>query len=848
DPGWRTGGEEDEWHWGICRGGPGVAHSGSRCYGTDMKGSDYRYNRNADCYVRTGWIDLDGYTTATLEFYDWYILEDGDDFVYLQVYDDESWSWHTIATYTGSQESWTHKTYDLSAYVGKSIRIRWLLESDSDYIRYDGYYLDDVVLTATRQGVPSGYYAIDAERGRNRSIILGFDLNSDAIDPESRTNYLRNVLAWLAEGAGYATEIWVNNDPPEGWLDDPTHVDSIQAGINAVPPGGRVYVIGTDGQVYEENVVVNKAIDLIGIDNPTIRIGGDYVVKIESDWVKLDGFTIEGNAADNGIYLENAARCTITNCTIYNVTEIAICLESSHNNTISNNIIHDVPYGIYGSWSLGNRIINNEIYSTEGGIYLYKSSLSIIQDNLIHDNGATGGIHMEGMEQSIIYNNTIYNNTGDGIHMISSTNRNTIQENVIWNNSNGIHLEISNSNMIYNNTITECSESAIFIEDFSHSNTIRGNTMMYNTYGMDVENSSNNGIIECSIAYNTYGIYFFSSSSNVMQLNNIYNNSNGGIVFASTSNNNAVYSCSIINCSRGIYISSSLNNTIEENEIAYNDDVGIYLYYSASGFAGENGIINNSIYDNSMGVYLVSSDGNIINGNTFYNNTGEHIKLSSSVENTITNSTIYNGLYGIYLTRASYNTIYNNTVYHVSEHGIALYSYSTENDIIENMISDSKDGIHIEYSNTNSILNNTLTENNENGIYSSSSYLNTIGNNMIYLNDGDGILLYLSDQHTITNNIIYNNTHGIHLLSSGGSGNIITENEIYGNTGSGILLENSETSNSIRQNEIYENAYGIFADSSDDNTIDSNEIYGNINIGLYLIFSNGNKINNNSIS
>ncbi len=874
NPGWTTGGSKDEWDWGICRGGPGVAHSGSRCYGTDMSGSDYRYNNNAHCYVRTGWIDLDGYTTATLEFYDWYILEDGYDFVYLQVYDDESWNWHTIATYTGSQQSWTHKTYDLSAYTGKSIRIRWLLDSDGA-VRYDGYYLDDVKLTATKQGVPSGYYAIDAERGKNRSIILGFDLNSDAIDPESRTNYLRNVLAWLAEGAGYATEVWVNNDPPEGWLDDPTHVDSIQAGINAVPPGGRVYVIGTDGQVYEENVVVDKSVDLIGIDNPTIRIGGNYVVKIESDWVKMDGFTIEGNAAENGVYLEDAARCTIVNCTIRNVSKMGIYLSNSHNNTIQNNSIYNALYGIYGSWSLGNHITKNDIHSDEAGIYLYKSSLSIITDNLIYDNGATGGIHMEGMERSIIYNNTIYNNTGDGIHMISSTNRNTIQENTIWNNSNGIHLEISNSNIIYNNTIEECDGSAILIEDFSHSNTIRGNILTHNTYGMDIKNSSNNGIIGCSIAYNTYGIYLFSSSSNVMQLDNIYNNSNGGIIFASTSNNNAVYSCSITNCSRGIYIWSSLNNTIEENDITYNGDAALYLYYSASGFSGGNRIINNSIHDNNMGAYLISSDGNIIDKDTFYNNTAEHIKLSSSDENIITNNTIYNGLYGMYLTRASYNIIDNNTIHHVSEHAIALYSYSTENNIIENVIGDNKDGIHIESSNTNNILNNTLFENNENGIYVASSYLNIIENNTIYLNDNDGILLLSSDQQTITNNTIYNNTNGIHLISSGGSGNVITENEIYGNSFSGILLENSKAStagnneitgneiygnsesgiylyssntNSIQQNEIYANEYGIFTNSSDDNTIESNAIYRNTNIGLYLISSNGNRINNNSIS
>ena len=875
DPGWTTGGSEDEWDWGICKGGPGVAHSGSRCYGTDMSGSYYTYNNHANCYVRTGYIDLTSATSATLEFYDWYELENNYDYVRLQVYDG---SWHTIQSFTGSQNSWTHKTFDLSPYVGNNIRIRWLLQSDGA-VRYDGYYLDDVTLTATQQGIPNGYYAIDAERGRNRSIILGFDLNADEITQESRTNYLRNVLAWLAEGAGYATEVWVDNDPPEGWLEEANHVDTIQAGINAVPPGGRVYVIGTSGQVYDENVVVNKAIDLIGIDNPTIRASGTSVVDIESDWARIDGFNIEGNSAENGIYMENSARCTIINCTISNVTRMGIYLSSSHNNTIQANTIQNAnSYGIYASLSLGNRIINNDISNSNTGIYLYKSSLSTITGNTIYNNDDGGGIYLEDLEQTMIYNNSILNNLGDGVHLIASTNRNTIENNTIQNNSNGIHLEISNSNIILSNNLLNNVNSGIYIEDYSHSNTMRGNNLLYNTMGINLQNSSNNGILYNSIQNNQYGVYSLSSSNNIFQINTICNNTHEGISLLSSSDNNMIYSSTIQNNSYGIYVHLSRNNTIEKNDISANNDDGIYFYYSMSGFSGGNRIINNTIYSNNgSGVSLYSSNGNIINDNKIYLNTENGISLSySSDENVVTNNTIYNTYYGIYLSRAHYSTIMYNNIYHVSEHGIALFSYSSENDLINNTVNDSKNGIHLEYCNINNIVNNTLFENNENGIYITSSDLNTINNNIVYSNDDNGIALISSDENSLVENLIYSNTNGIYLLLAGGAGNTVSSNEIYGNTNHGVFLNSSRTAtagnNEIVENEIYSNGGdgicllssninsvqgntirlntldGIYLNSSDSNTIQGNIIFQNMQNGLLLYLSGSNDVQSNNIS
>jgi hypothetical protein len=148
-PGWSHGGTQDEWNWGTCGGGPGSSHSGSKCVGTDMIYSgdnSYNYNNNTNCWWVTPEINLNSYSYAAIKFFDWYMIEDGGyqyDKVYVEVYYNSAWN--TIDIYSGSQQTWTYKIYDLSAYVGNSIQIRWRLLSDT-YVTYAGYYLDDVII------------------------------------------------------------------------------------------------------------------------------------------------------------------------------------------------------------------------------------------------------------------------------------------------------------------------------------------------------------------------------------------------------------------------------------------------------------------------------------------------------------------------------------------------------------------------------------------------------------------------------------------------------------------------------------------------------------------------------
>ncbi|MDD5777993.1 MAG: NosD domain-containing protein [Candidatus Thermoplasmatota archaeon] len=884
DSGWGHGGyyyDEyyDEWEWGLCGGGPGIAYSGSKCVGTDMSGTTWSslcYNRNAYCWWYTPQIDLSDCTGATLEFYDWHKFAGGDE-LRLRVYDGSSY--YTLHTYTGQNEQWTHRSYDLSTFTGDQIRIYWVLEDNRDYYVDYGYYLDSVWINASQQSMPSANFAIDATREHNRSVILGFDLNADQIHQDDRKAYLINLLSWLSEGAGYITEVWVNNDPPEGWLDDESHVASIEAGIDAVPPGGTVYVIGSSGQVYNENVVVNKAVKLIGVDTPILRASGTNVVTITADWARLQGFTIEGNSADNALYMSNTVKCTITNCTIRNVVNTAILLSKSHNNTISNNLIHGASGGISASMSLGNRITGNTIRSnTEGGIYLYKSSLTSISNNDIYNNGNYAAVVLDSLREATVSGNTIHDNTGPGIHLISSSNKNIVSHNIIQNNSQGISFEISNNNIILGNTITGNRQHGIYLVDYSNGNTIRENTITGNNYGLWSQDSSNFAVLLNTITNNQNGIRLSSSSDCNIQSNTISNHTNQGVYLLSSSNNNLFSTNTITNNSVGVSMDSTRNNTFQFCNISANRGNGVYLYYAMQSLEGENIFTNNTISWNAgSGVSLHSSTGNTIHENNIYCNTGEAIKIIMSTNaNTITNNTFRNNSYGLYIDGSSRHYIANNTIFSHLQSGIYLLNSASLNSIIMNSIHNNTNGITLRASSQNNISGNTVENNHLKGILlTSSSMSNTIRDNLVASHAEDGIYVSSSDINTIHKNTITNNFNGIHLVSSGGTGNTILnntvnsnanhgvylenskqsadgnnqilKNRIYGNTGNGIHLTSSK-GNAMQNNDLHDNNQGICLYSSNNNDLSSNVIYGHGGTGIYISNSNDNTVLANQVS
>lgn len=182
-------------------------------------------------------------------------------------------------------------------------------------------------------------------------------------------------------------------------------VGGIHAPINIsgnndfTPSNGVSSGIGT----YENPYIIRDLI--IEIDGPPncIFINNTSVFfKIENCTLKNSGsgvgnFTIKLNNVSNGWIFNN------------DISLAGISLISSHNNTISNNILVDCNE-IYLGFSNNNKILNNYIENSTVGIKFISSNDNTIEANEIYDCNDYGIGIWFASNNSIIKNNYIYNN------------------------------------------------------------------------------------------------------------------------------------------------------------------------------------------------------------------------------------------------------------------------------------------------------------------------------------------------------------------------------------------------------------------------------------------------------
>jgi parallel beta-helix repeat protein len=235
---------------------------------------------------------------------------------------------------------------------------------------------------------------------------------------------------------------------------------NIQDAINASEDGDTVYVYsGT----YNENILLNRSINLIGEDKDSTIIKGkadnENTVKI-SKWefseyisnANISGFKILQNptAKSNGfagIFLEYADNCKITDC-----------------------IIKDSYYGIWAK----------------------QTDESTISGSTIENNEGTGILLMTFSDNNKIKNNVIQNNK-IGIDVKTGTTGNTISENTISGHSEyGLRMQSGcNNNIIHHNTFDnkpECINNAKDVASNTYDDGSEGN--YWDDY-MGYDNNSN---------------------------------------------------------------------------------------------------------------------------------------------------------------------------------------------------------------------------------------------------------------------------------------------------------------------------------------------------------------------
>ncbi|MCK5391869.1 MAG: nitrous oxide reductase family maturation protein NosD [Deltaproteobacteria bacterium] len=145
---------------------------------------------------------------------------------------------------------------------------------------------------------------------------------------------------------------------------------SISLAILSAKSGDTVEV---NSGTYNEHIIVDKTLDIIGINEPNIDGGGKgTVVLIKAPGVTFKGFRVTGSGES------------------LTVEDAGIVLDSAQDSIIEDNRLHDVLFGIYLKNSSGTLIRNNIIVGKDlsipvrgDGIRLWYSSDTKIIDNTI---------------------------------------------------------------------------------------------------------------------------------------------------------------------------------------------------------------------------------------------------------------------------------------------------------------------------------------------------------------------------------------------------------------------------------------------------------------------------------
>jgi parallel beta-helix repeat protein len=219
-----------------------------------------------------------------------------------------------------------------------------------------------------------------------------------------------------------------------------------------------------------------------------------------------------------------------------------------------------------------------------------------------------------------------------------------------------------------------------------------------------------------------------------------------------------IYDLSAINNWVGIYIESSNNNVIENCDFSNNNGSGIIVRYS-----DRNEFRNNTCNSNYYrGMAIGYSNENLIENNTFtYNYWYGGLGISHSCSNIIKNNIVsYNHPngpgHGIFLTWYSNNNVIQNNTCLNNTWGVHMGVYCYENLIISNTFSGNRNyGVFTQVDNSNNIISSNTFSSNHGGILLSAYTLNTTINENYFIGDRENYVIILKEN--CNNTAIFHN-------------------------------------------------------------------------------------------
>jgi len=144
---------------------------------TDSPGGEYA--NDLDISFTSVPFSLATATRATLKFDHKYDIERGYDYGYVEASSTGGAYWDRLATFTGSQTSWTGVSLDLSSYDGLSeVILRFRLVTDDAWTR-DGWWLDDIQVSADNVGLLTANVSTNAS---GDTLVVGLGLDNEGFE------------------------------------------------------------------------------------------------------------------------------------------------------------------------------------------------------------------------------------------------------------------------------------------------------------------------------------------------------------------------------------------------------------------------------------------------------------------------------------------------------------------------------------------------------------------------------------------------------------------------------------------------------------------------------------------
>jgi nitrous oxidase accessory protein len=333
--------------------------------------------------------------------------------------------------------------------------------------------------------------------------------------------WLLTILLVLILGQSLGNTIIVGKNRP---------ISTLRQGIKVAKDGDTVLL--NKGIYREGNIIIDKGIHLIGIDDPILDGG-----------FKNEILTLTGkNIVIKGIHFANAGYSSMNDYA-------AIKIIDATNILIENNTITNASFAIHIANSTYSHVLNNIIKGTNksehlsgNGIHLWKCEYMTIENNSIQ--GHRDGIYFEFVTESTVRKNTSELNVRYGLHFMFSHN-DTYLDNTFRNNGAGVAVMYSKNVRMENNVFDRNwgpSAYGLLLKDISNSY-IKNNKFVQNTVGIHMEGSSRIEVSNNIFKANGWALKVQAScDDNTFHHNNFFGNSfdvaTNGVMALNKFNNN----------------------------------------------------------------------------------------------------------------------------------------------------------------------------------------------------------------------------------------------------------------------------------------------------------------------